>query len=78
MRDYIGFRVHVEFAPRGDCARAGAARRGEPLAICPVNSRLAKLESDTGLAKDWPTCLFPLTDLIGGKAGPKRRSCSTG
>ena len=51
VRDYIGFRVHVEFIPRGDFAIERVQFGGsEPPVVQPVNSRLAKLlESDTDL-----------------------------
>ena len=51
-RDYIGFRVHVEFTPRGDFALERVQFGGsEPPVIRPVNSRLTKLlEGDADLA----------------------------
>ena len=72
VRDYIGFRVHVEFTPRGDFALERVQFGGsEPPVIRPVNSRLAKLlESDTGLAKGLADVFVSAaTDLAGGKAG---------
>ena len=72
VRDYIGFRVHVEFTPRGDFALERVQFGGsEPPVIRPVNSRLAKLlESDIGLAKGLADLFVSAsTDLAGGKAG---------
>jgi len=72
VRDYIGFRVHVEFTPRGDFALERVQFGGsEPPLIRPVNSRLAKLlESDTGLDKGLADVFVSAaTDLAGGKAG---------
>ena len=72
VRDYIGFRVHVEFTPRGDFALERVQYGGsEPPVIRPVNSRLAKLlESDTGLAKGLADVFVSAAgDQAGGKAG---------
>ena len=72
VRDYIGFRVHVEFTPRGDFALERVQFGGsEPPVIRPVNSRLAKLlESDIGLANGLADLFVSASiDLAGGKAG---------
>ena len=70
VRDYIGFRVHVEFTPRGDFALERVQFGGiEPPVIRPMNSRLAKLlESDIDLAKGLAGVLISAAnDQVEGK-----------
>ncbi len=52
VRDYIGFRVHVEFNPRGDFVLERVQfSDGEPPVVIRVNSRLTRLlESENDLA----------------------------
>ena len=70
VRDYIGFRVHVEFTPRGDFALERVQFGGsEPPVIRPVNSRVAKLlEGDEALAKGLAgVFVSAAADQAGGK-----------
>ena len=76
VRDYIGFRVHVEFTPRGDFALERVQFGGsEPLVVRPVNSRLAKLlESDSILAKGLAGVFISAADDQAGGNGNRETS----
>jgi len=73
VRDYIGFRVHVEFTPHGDFALERVQFGGsEPPVIRPMNSRLVKLlESDTDLAKGLAGVFISAADDQAGGNGSR-------